>query len=1187
MKKTFIFAASALFAGAAFAQHYDREDAVLTPEQLKLTAAAAPKRLAATPKKVRRFLVWDRTDGYRHTEGIPAFNALLRELVKNSGGKWEADFAQDPKAFELDNLKKYDCVILNNTTGRFFTSFKDEREKMTPEQRKADDRLNIKYRDNLIKYVEDGGGVMGMHAACDAMDCKDDSNPAEKFPAYPEMMGGRFAGHPWGAGNPAVTVLVEDPENAVLRGLWENGVFKIQDEIYTFREDYGYSRDKQRILLALDFDRSPRGDGRDPMLETQRKTKDFGLSWVKKFGKGRIFYGAFGHRLDVYWRNPKICEMYMRGLQFASGDLDDVETAPLGDAPRQKALANAAVVSIYALRDIDFGDKLDSFEASFFDTYKAVLSSPETAAKVEKLCADELAAKSGTLRYKKLLSELLQVAGAKNCAKEIASVIARDAPDAKNRYYVESLFIALARAKTPESLAALESLSKSKIEFVALDAISAMAYGKDPAAAAPIAAALNKALSSGNERMSQCAASALAFIGSAESYERLASALKNAKSPLAKSQIQKLLMSGARANPKLAQTVANEIYNDKTADKGSRTLAAILLMKSGKDVSGDIYLSDLIRVLAEDKSVKIPASFALGKLPQENRAEMVYALAKRGEGYESIIALDPADAGTAKAITYAISVFGKISDMERAASFAELYDNDDMRITGFVMASVKAKGKLKTFSDLAAKLQGRPRELVVSAMSNLDASSSVDYLFKIVSGDAPEGDKLAAIKSLENAVLKNSEVFVRAAKLYPAVSESLKKPLMGLMVACSRRECDASMVNAALGLFEHSANPKEKAAFLRFAVANNGEAGAKMCVAAYKAGLKNQALAEISKWNNSSAFKPLMGLDKSLKNPAERKAVQAALVSVISKSGEVESDAASYILKNAVDKKSVKTVQKLQRLNLKNVKLMDLGGGVIGTSFKNAGELKNAFDGSRGSRWSSGENRAPGQWIHFELPKPRLISAVVLDLHTSKGDGIIDPKLYVGESIEDFDQAAVSATTENGKNVLKLKKPAKAKIVRIENGGEAGGWWSIHEIEFVDDPAVYTNALKPVKGGLKAGANCGENEVKQAFDGNMGSRWSTNGARQPGQWFMFAYDKPKKVSEINLHLGDSAGDRVLKPKLYAGNTAEDMKPVEIKYSSARGMDVLKLATPANAKMFRIENCGSGGGFWSIHEIEVK
>ena len=55
------------------------------------------------------------------------------------------------------------------------------------------------------------------------------------------------------------------------------------------------------------------------MLETQRKTKDFGLSWVKTYGKGRIFYGAFGHRLDVYWRNPKLCEMYMRGLQFASG----------------------------------------------------------------------------------------------------------------------------------------------------------------------------------------------------------------------------------------------------------------------------------------------------------------------------------------------------------------------------------------------------------------------------------------------------------------------------------------------------------------------------------------------------------------------------------------------------------------------------------------------------------------------------------------------------------------------------------------------------------------------------------------------------------------------------------------------------------------------------------------------------
>lgn len=307
-------------------------DKVISEEEFAKTAEATPKKLLVKPRKVRHFLVWDRTEGFRHTEGIPAMRAFLECLEKNSGGMWKMHFTDDRKEFEtLENLKKYDCVIINNCTGRFFESYRYVREGkdglgesaggMTGEQKRADERMNYVCRDNLIKFVEEGGGIMGAHAACDAMDCKDRENPDEKFPAYPVMMGGRFAGHPWGAGNSAVTVLVEDKNSPILKNLWPEGEFKIQDEIYTFREEYGYDRKKQRILVSLDFDRSPKDGGQDPMKHTSRKTKDFGLAWVKKYGKGRIFYGAFGHRKDIYWRNPKLCEMYMRGLQFACGDL--------------------------------------------------------------------------------------------------------------------------------------------------------------------------------------------------------------------------------------------------------------------------------------------------------------------------------------------------------------------------------------------------------------------------------------------------------------------------------------------------------------------------------------------------------------------------------------------------------------------------------------------------------------------------------------------------------------------------------------------------------------------------------------------------------------------------------------------------------------------------------------------------
>ncbi len=303
-------------------------DKVLTEEQLQKTAEAAPKALLKKPAKPRKILIYSRTAGYRHGEGIPAFNELMKAMEKNFKGAWKLTFSEDPKDFEPENLKKYDCIIMNNPTSRFFGPMDADYKKMTAEEKKAADEINNKYFQNLKDYVANGGGIMGMHAACDVHHEQTD---------YVEFMGGKFAGHPWNAGNKPVTVIVEDKTNVLTKGLFKDGEFKIQDEIYTFKD--GYRRDNRRMLMSLDYDRSPvdpdkDGNPVDAMSRTSRRDlpvdqqKDFGLVWVKTYEKGRIFYGAFGHRLDIYWRNPEICEMYMRGIQYACGDLKGVETLP-------------------------------------------------------------------------------------------------------------------------------------------------------------------------------------------------------------------------------------------------------------------------------------------------------------------------------------------------------------------------------------------------------------------------------------------------------------------------------------------------------------------------------------------------------------------------------------------------------------------------------------------------------------------------------------------------------------------------------------------------------------------------------------------------------------------------------------------------------------------------------------------
>ncbi len=1195
MKKSLIFTLAISFVSSAlFAQGWDQEAfakkvdqyykdewklKLLTPEQIKQTQEAAPKKLFVKPKKARNILVYTRTDGFRHAEGIPAWNAVMSAMEKNFAGQWKVTYTEDRDEFKKENIKKYDCIVFNNSTGGLFTrEYEPLRQKMSGEQKKQDEAYAKELLQNIIDYVKDGGGVMALHAGCDA------GHGSE----YVTMMGGLFAGHPWGAGNDPVTVLVEDPGHILLKDLWPENEFQIQDEIYTFLD--GYDREKQRVQLALDFDRSPKNGGGDPMKDTRRKDKDFGLTWCKTYEKGRIFYGAFGHRLDVFFRNPKICEYYMRGIQFACGDIDNVPTAPLGKEAMYKAEAAAAVNGITSLRDIDFDAKgknnqLNRLEPVFFRAYQAITSSATAASQVEKICVAELKAKTGTLRYKKMLSELLQVTGANSSAVEIGEIIVRDASDPANRIYTESLFISLARTKDKAATAVLQKLLSSNVAYYKADALTALSYQNPEAALKAGGEVFAKAGS--DEKMAITALGAIARAGTPASVAALANAYKAAKSDKVKLCAAEYVFANESFDSAAALAFAKSVYADQKAIESLRTLAAINLVKNGQDIKQDVTMESIIRFLGNFKDVKIPASLALDKLPDALRSEMIYALLKRGEGYDKIVATVPESGATLIAMVRAVAVNGKIEDTAILSKYANLLDKDQMRAAAFELASIQHKGKLDKFTDLSQKLEGPAADFIGETMRNLDASASVEHLFAIVKSNADDKSKSTALKTLENAVLKNAAVFVTASEIYPSAADSLKRPLMGLMVACSRRDCDDTMIAAATKLLGAVKTPSERNMVLRFALANNSDAGVKMCLTAYKSGMKKEALAELAKWNNASALDPLVALASASANNAEKKEIQATIVSVLAKSGEVNSAAADYVIKSAVDPKDAKIVSKLKRLNLGNAKIEKFKNGWEGTAMHGAHELKNAVDGNLGSRYTTGRNREPGQWIQFELPKTRTLSGIVLDLGSSKGDGITEPKVYAGETMEDFDEVEIKFTKgENGEDVLTFTKPKKVKMFRIENGGSQGGWWSIHEVVLVDDPSTFKD-MKPMPNGMTAASSENSNNLKQAFDGNIDSRWDTSKHREPGMWFQIGLQKSTKLESIKLELGNSTGDRVLDPKVYIGETIETMKPAKFKYIKDKTSDTIKFEGNPSAKFIRIENTKDSGGYWSIHEFKLN
>ena len=244
---------------------------------------AAPSKATARPKRPRRLLVFNLCKGFRH-KSIP-WGAKALEIMGRKTGAYETVSSKDISMFEPDSLRRFDAVCMNNTTRELFGN--------SPEA----ERL----KKSLLDFVKSGKGIVGVHAATDCF---------YKWPEYGEMMGGYFWGHPWGAGS-TVTIKIDEPGHPLSAAFGGEG-FQIKEEIYQFKDPY--SRERLRVLLTIDLEKTAKKKG------MRRKDNDYAVTWIRNYGKGRVFYCSLGHNNHIFW-HPAILRHYLDGIQFAMGDL--------------------------------------------------------------------------------------------------------------------------------------------------------------------------------------------------------------------------------------------------------------------------------------------------------------------------------------------------------------------------------------------------------------------------------------------------------------------------------------------------------------------------------------------------------------------------------------------------------------------------------------------------------------------------------------------------------------------------------------------------------------------------------------------------------------------------------------------------------------------------------------------------
>lgn len=262
-----------------------------TDEQVRRMELAAPDAAPAKPARRRRVLVWGHS--WSHPPTPIAEKAL--EVLGRKSGAFEAVVSDDPRLLLADRLPQFDALVMNNIHER--EPFLPENlGKLDPERQAAARKFDEAVKQSILEYVRGGKGVAGIHAATAAF---------HAWREYGEMMGGYYGGHI----HQEVVVKAEESGHALTAGL-EGKTWRLRDEVYMFREPY--SRKSVRVLTSLDLAQTE-----DP---GKRPDKDYPVSWVREYGKGRVFYITLGHASESYG-DPLFLGHVLAGIQFAVGDL--------------------------------------------------------------------------------------------------------------------------------------------------------------------------------------------------------------------------------------------------------------------------------------------------------------------------------------------------------------------------------------------------------------------------------------------------------------------------------------------------------------------------------------------------------------------------------------------------------------------------------------------------------------------------------------------------------------------------------------------------------------------------------------------------------------------------------------------------------------------------------------------------
>ena len=228
----------------------------------RTTATKPALNAAEKPMVLNRVLVFSKTKGFRHAS-IPVGKLAIMKLGQENG--FGVDTTEDAGKFTEANLKQYSAVIWLSTTGNV---------------------LDEVQQAQFERYIQAGGGFVGIHAAADT---------EYDWPWYNQLVGAYFLNHPKQQNAEIEVIDKTHPSTKMLPDRW-----KRFDEWYSYKSIVP----ELKVLAKLD----------EKTYEGGKNGDNHPFIWHRDFDGGKSFYTGGGHT-DESYSDPLFLQHILGGIK--------------------------------------------------------------------------------------------------------------------------------------------------------------------------------------------------------------------------------------------------------------------------------------------------------------------------------------------------------------------------------------------------------------------------------------------------------------------------------------------------------------------------------------------------------------------------------------------------------------------------------------------------------------------------------------------------------------------------------------------------------------------------------------------------------------------------------------------------------------------------------------------------------